>query len=141
MAIAFASGAWRGMEQQQIGYLVILEAAVVVLMTERLRNDVVAVLIIVALGVTRILEPAQAVAGFSSEPAVVVAGIFVMTGALHRTGVSETIGNWIGRLAGGSLTRSIAVIMPSVAALSAFTHHVTTTAIMVPVALNLSRDR
>ena len=129
------------MTQAQIVYLVILAAAVVVLMTERLRNDVVAVLIIVALGATRILEPAQAVAGFSSEPAVVVAGIFVMTGALHRTGVSETIGSWIGRLAGGSLTRSIAVIMPSVAALSAFTHHVTTTAIMVPVALNLSRDR
>ncbi|HET7768038.1 MAG TPA: SLC13 family permease, partial [Chloroflexota bacterium] len=68
-------------------------------------------------------------------------GIFVMAGALHQTGVSETIGSWIGRLAGGSLTRAIAVIMPSVAALSAFTHHVTTTAIMVPVTLNLSRER
>lgn len=129
------------MEQQQIIYLVILALAVAVLMTERLRNDLVAVLLIVALVVTRILKPEEAVAGFASEPAIVIAGIFVMTGALHQTGVSETIGGWIGRLAGGSLTRAIAVIMPSVAVLSAFTHHVTTTAIMVPVAMNLSRDR
>ena len=129
------------MTQAQIIYLVILAVAVVVLMTERLRNDLVAVLIIVALAVTRTLTPHEAVAGFASEPAIVIAGIFVMAGALHQTGVSETIGTWIGRLAGGSLTRAIAVIMPSVAALSAFTHHVTTTAIMVPVAMNLSRDR
>ncbi|MGI8423693.1 MAG: SLC13 family permease [Chloroflexota bacterium] len=129
------------MEQQQIIFLVILTVAVAVLMTERLRNDIVGVLIIVALAVTKILKPEQAVAGFASEPAIVIAGIFVMAGALHQTGVSETIGSWIGRLAGGSLTRAIAVIMPSVAALSAFTHHVTTTAIMVPVAANLSRER
>ncbi len=129
------------MQQQQIIYLVILAVAVIVLMTERVRNDIVAVLIVVALAVTHVLEPKEAVAGFSSEPAIVLAGIFVMAGALHQTGVSETIGSWIGRWAGSSLTRAIAVIMPSVAALSAFTHHVTTTAIMVPVALNLSRER
>ena len=128
------------MQTQQVIYLAILVAAIGVLMTERLRNDVVAVLIIVALAATRVLKPDEAVAGFASEPAVVVAGIFVMTGALYQTGVSETIGNWIGRAAGGSLTRALAVSMPSVAALSAFTHHVTTTAIMVPVAMNVSRE-
>jgi di/tricarboxylate transporter len=31
--------------------------------------------------------------------------------------------------------------MPSVAVLSAFTHHVTTTAVMLPVALDLARDK
>src|SRR5207248_5251043 len=40
-----------------------------------------------------------------------------------------------------SLTRAIAVIMPSVALMSAFTHHVTTTAIMLPITLDLSRER
>lgn len=129
------------MQQPQIIYLIILTIAVIVLMTERLRNDIVALLIIVALAVTRVLTPAQAVSGFSSEPALVVAGIFVMTGALHQTGVAGTIGTWIGRWAGTSLTRAIAVIMPSVAVLSAFTHHVTTTAIMVPVAADISREK
>jgi len=102
---------------------------------------VVAVLIVLALGGTGLLTPAEALAGFSSEPAIVVVSIFVLGAALHHTGVSETVGRWIGRAAGATLARANAVIMLSVAALSAFTHHVTTTAVMLPVTLNLARDK
>jgi di/tricarboxylate transporter len=126
---------------QQIWFLVILIAALVLFITEWLRTDVVAVMIVVALYVTRVLKADEALAGFSSEPAIVVAGIFVLSGALHVTALSDKIGNLIGKLAGKSLTRAIAVIMPSVALMSAFTHHVTTTAIMLPVTLDLSRER
>lgn len=126
---------------QQLSFFAILIVAFTLLLTEWLRNDLVAVLIILALYVTGVLKPQEALAGFSSEPAIVVAGIFVLSAGLHRTGVSETLGGWIGRLAGKSFSRAIAVIMPSVALLSAFTHHVTTTAVMLPVTLNLSRER
>jgi di/tricarboxylate transporter len=125
----------------QIAFFVILGAAFTLLITERLRNDVVAVLIVLALAVTGILKPAEALSGFSSEPAIVVAAIFVMSGALHRTGLADILGSWIGKLAGAGYTRAIAVIMPSVAILSAFTHHLTTTAVMLPVTLNLARER
>jgi di/tricarboxylate transporter len=125
----------------QIAFLVVLVAAFTLLITEKLRNDVVAVLIVLALAVTGVLKPAEALAGFSSEPAIVVAAIFVMSGALHRTGLSEVLGAWVGKLAGASYTRAIAVIMPSVAILSAFTHHLTTTAVMLPVTLTLARER
>src|SRR5204863_767188 len=47
---------------------------------------------------------------------------------------------WIGRIAGRSYARMLLVIMPSVALLSAFTHHVTTTAVMLPVALSLGKE-
>jgi di/tricarboxylate transporter len=130
-----------GLDTPQTLFFAILTVAFALLLTERLRNDLVAVLIVLALAVTGLLEPKEALAGFSSEPAIVVAAIFVLSEALHRTGVSETLGRWIGRLAGASWTRAIAVIMPAVALLSAFTHHVTTTAVMLPVALDLSRER
>jgi di/tricarboxylate transporter len=130
-----------GLSPQQILFFLILIAALVLFITEWLRTDIVAVLIVVALYATRILKPSEALAGFSSEPAIVVAGIFVLSGALHVTGLSDMIGERIGRLAGKGLTRAIAVIMPSVAVMSAFTHHVTTTAIMVPITLDLSRKR
>ena len=126
---------------QQLTFFAILIAAFGLLLTEKLRNDVVAVLIILALYVTGLLKPDDALSGFSSEPAIVVAGIFVLSAALHQTGLSETLGGWIGRLAGRSFARAIVVIMPAVALFSAFTHHVTTTAVMLPVALNLSRER
>ncbi len=130
-----------GLSPQQIFFLVILVAAIVLFVTEWIRTDVVAVLIVIALYATRVLSAQDALSGFSSEPAIVVAGIFVLSGALHTTGFSDTIGHWIGRLAGSSFTRAISVIMPSVAVLSAFSHHVTTTAIMVPVTLDLSRNK
>ncbi|MEP6707119.1 MAG: SLC13 family permease [Pyrinomonadaceae bacterium] len=126
---------------QQIFFIAILVIAIILFLTEWIRNDIVAVLIVLALYLTRVLKPEEALSGFSSEPAIVIAGIFVLSGALHVTGLSDTIGDWIGRLAGRSYSRAIAVIMPLVALLSAFTHHVTTTAIMVPVTLDLSRER
>jgi len=129
-----------GLDPQQILFLLILIAAIVLFMTEWIRTDIVAVMIVIALYVMRVLDAKDALSGFSSEPAIVIAGIFVLSASLHATGFSDTIGSWIGRLAGNSLSRAIVVIMPSVALLSAFTHHVTTTAMMVPVTLNLSRE-
>jgi di/tricarboxylate transporter len=130
-----------GLGPQQILFLLILIVAILLFVTEWIRPDVVAVMIVIALYATRVLDAKDALSGFSSEPAIVVAGIFVLSASLHVTGVSDTIGGWIGRLAGNSLTRAIAVIMPCVAVLSAFTHHVTTTAMMVPITLDVSRER
>ena len=126
---------------EQLSFFAILLVAFVLLATEKLRNDVVAVLLILALVASGILSPKEALAGFSSEPAIVVASVFVLSAALHATGVSEALGHWIGRLAGGGYARAVAVIMSSVAALSAFTHHVTMTAVMLPVTLDVARRR
>jgi di/tricarboxylate transporter len=126
---------------QQISFVVILVAAFGLLITERIRTDVIAILIILALYLTRVLSPVEALSGFGSEPAIVVAAIFVLSGALHQTALSDMIGRWIAHLAGSSYHRVIAVIMPSVALLSACTHHVTTTAVLLPITLKLSRER
>jgi di/tricarboxylate transporter len=130
-----------GLNPQQIVFLAILAIALVLFITEWIRPDVAAVLVVIALYLSRTLKPDEALSGFSSEPAIVIAGIFVVSAALHATGLSDRLGEWIGKFAGNSLGRAIAVIMPSVAVLSAFTHHVTTTAVMLPITLDLSRER
>src|SRR5690348_14798167 len=129
------------MTASQILYLAILIGAFALLITEKLRTDLVALLIIIVLYGTGLLDATGALSGFSSEPAITVAAIFVLGAAIHQTGLSNAIGGWVGRLAGRSAPRALAVIMPAVAVLSAFTHHVTTTAVMLPVTLSLSRDR
>ena len=126
---------------QQISFFVILVAAFGLLITERLRNDIVGVLIILTLALARVLSPAEALSGFASEPAIVVVSIFIISGAFHQTGLAELMGSWISRLAGKGYSRALVVIMLCVAILSAFTHHVTTTAVMLPVVLTLSRER
>lgn len=129
-----------GLTAAQLTLLVILSGAFVLLLTERIRIDLTAVLIIIALSITGILSPEEALSGLGSEPAVVAAAIFIMSGAMYTTGLSDRLGYWIGRLAGQSYHRMIAVIMTAVAALSAFTHHLTITAVMLPVTLKLSQD-
>ncbi|MFZ2168770.1 MAG: SLC13 family permease [Methylococcaceae bacterium] len=129
------------LNMNQLSFIVILVFAFGLLVTERIRNDIVAMLIVLALAVTDVLSPSEALSGFSSEPAIIVASIFVISGAFHQTGLAERIGVWIGRLAGSSYSRILAVVMTSVALLSAFNHHVTTTAVMLPVTLDLSRER
>ena len=124
----------------QIYLFIILTGAIILLFTEWIRIDLTAILIIVALGLTGVLEAEAALSGFSSEPAILLATVFVLNGALYHTGLSGRLGNWIKQLAGSSLERAIAVVMPSVALLSAFTHHVTITGLMLPPMLKLSRE-
>jgi di/tricarboxylate transporter len=127
-------------ETNQLILFAILIGSIVLLFAEWIRLDLTAILIILALSVSGVLAAEQALSGFSSEPAIILASIFVLSGALYHTGLSEQMGNWIKDLAGKSFTRTIGVVMPSVALLSAFTHHVTITAIMLPAMLKLSRE-
>jgi len=129
-----------GIELNQIYLFFILTGSVVLLFTEWIRIDLTAILIIVMLSMTGVLKAEDAVSGFSSEPAILLASVFVLNGALYHTGLSERLGNLIKQLAGKSLERAIAVVMPSVALLSAFTHHVTITGLMLPPLLKLSRE-
>ena len=80
---------------QQISFIIILVLAFGFLVTERIRSDVVAVLVVLALAITRVLSPAEALSGFSSEPAIVVVSIFVISAAFHQTGLADTIGQRI----------------------------------------------
>jgi di/tricarboxylate transporter len=130
-----------GLTTPQLLFFIILISAFWLLFTEWLKNDVVAVLLILALALTGLLKPSEALSGFGSEPAIIAASIFVLSEALNQTGISQAIGDWIGRLAGGGYPRIVSTLMLTVAGLSAFTHHVTTTAMMLPVTLDLARAR
>ncbi|MEO6064321.1 MAG: SLC13 family permease, partial [Lysobacterales bacterium] len=122
-------------------FLAILAAALYAFVAGKMRVDVVAMLTLLALVVTGLLDAREALSGFASEPAIIVATVFVISGALAATGVTEQIGQWIGRAGGRSETRAIGVIMPTVAALSAFSHHVMVTAMMLPILGRFAKER
>jgi di/tricarboxylate transporter len=126
---------------QQVTFLLILGAGLVLFVTEKFRVDVTAMLILAALTLTGILTADEALSGFSSEPALIVASVFVLSGGLAATGLTERIGAQIGRAAGGSEWRTIAVVMPAVAALAAFSHHLMVTAMMLPILMRIAREK
>jgi di/tricarboxylate transporter len=129
------------MEPQQIVFLAILAAALVLFVSGKLRVDVTAMLVLMALVLTGILDGKEALSGFSSEPAIIVAAVFILSAGLSATGITDRIGAAIGKAAGGSEWRAIAITIPAVAALSAFSHHLMVTAMMLPIMLRLARDK
>lgn len=129
------------MDQNQILFIGILAIALVLFIWEVVRVDIVGIFIILALSLTGLLEPKQAFSGFSSEPAIILSAVFVLSAGLSRTGVTDFIGRWIGKLAGSSETRINLVIMTGVAFMSAFTHHVMVTAMMLPIVMDICRNK
>src|SRR6476659_7643519 len=129
------------MDLHQILFLLILAGGLYLFVSERLRVDVTAMVVLLALVVSGVLDADQALSGFASEPAIIVAAVFVISGGLAATGITERLGQWIGRAAGRSEARAVAVLMPAVAALSSFTHHVMVTAMMLPITLRHAREQ
>ncbi len=127
------------MTQQQLIFVAIVVVTLVLFISERIRMDVAALLTQLALAATGILTPVEALSGFASEPAIIVASVFVISAALTQTGITERIGAGIARSAGAREWRAILVVMPAVAALAAFSHHLMITAMMLPIMMRLAR--
>ena len=125
----------------QLAFGLILAGGLYLFISEKLRVDVTAMLILLALVLTGVLDTRQALSGFASEPAIIVAAVFVISGALGATGISERLGSWVERASGEHEWRTIAVVMPLVALLASFTHHVMVTAMMLPLLLRHARNR
>jgi len=126
------------MPSDLVTVLAILVAALVLFVSDRVRLDLVALLVVVALVLSGVLTPQQALAGFADPLVVMIAALFVVSGAMVETGLAAAVGAWIARVAGGGAVRLTAALMTATAALSAFMSSTGTVAIMLPIAVRLA---
>jgi di/tricarboxylate transporter len=121
--------------------LVILVASVsILLIGTRLRPDLLALLTLVALGLTRLVTPDQALAGFSGTAVITILGIFMISEGLRQTGVTLAMGRFLLRLSGGGEVRSILVTMLTAAILSLFMNNIAAAGVLLPAVISLSRQ-
>lgn len=120
--------------------LSILTIAVVLFVTERLRVDVTALLILGALALTGLVTPDEALSGFSSPAVITVWAVFILSGGLARIGVANWIGRQLLRLAGGGEAQLVALIMLVSGLLSAFMNNVGVAALLLPVVMDIARQ-
>ncbi len=116
----------------------LLAVTVVLFASDRLRPDVVALLVIVALILGGILPVSVAVAGFGDPLIILIAGLFVVGEGLVRTGIAFQVGQGLARLAGASESRLLVLLMLAVAGLGAFMGSTGVVAIFIPVVLGLT---
>ena len=93
------------MDWEIIVVYVMLALTVVLFVTDRVRTDIVGLLIIVVLGVVGILEPKDLLLGFSNEALVTIAAMFVLSAALMRSGLVTTLGGKLADFSRGSPLR------------------------------------
>lgn len=101
--------------------------------------DVLALALLSVLLLLRIVKPGDAFTGFGSDTVMMIAGLFVMTDALVRTGVVDSLGRYLQRYGGQSPYVMAIIIMVVVAGLSAFISNTAATAVFVPVTIGLAK--
>lgn len=119
--------------------LLLLLAALVLFVTEWLRMDVVALLVLCVLALLGLVSPAEAVSGFSNPAVITVWAMFIMSEGLTRAGIADSIGRRVIRLSGSSETQMIIVIMLVSGLLSAFMSNIGVVALLLPVTVEAAR--
>ncbi len=117
----------------------ILVGAIVLFVTEKLRADLVALLVMLALALSGVLTGDQAIAGFSNEAVITIASVLILSGGLMRSGVAHLIGRRVLRYAGRKPARLTPVLMMTVGLLSGIMNDIGITALMLPVVLEIAR--
>jgi di/tricarboxylate transporter len=123
----------------ELALLVIVGAALTLIISNWLRPDLVALLVLLALALSGLLPPEQALAGFSRPAVLTIVGLFVITAALERTGVVQWLADRLADLSGGSEQRMIAVFMGAGALLSLVMNNIAAGAVLLPAAVNVAR--
>ncbi|MFU8771841.1 MAG: SLC13 family permease, partial [Anaerolineales bacterium] len=119
--------------------LAIIFVAVILFATEKLRVDVIALLVLLTLILTGLLEPLEAFSGFSNPAVITVWAVYIVSGGLFRTGVADLLGEQIIRIAGKSEPRLIVIIMLACGTMSAFMNNIGATAVLLPAVVGISR--
>ncbi|MFT8210781.1 MAG: SLC13 family permease [Symbiopectobacterium sp.] len=126
------------MNRELLWVLSLLLIAILLFSNNKLRMDVVALLVIIAFVLSGTLTLSEALVGFSDPNVILIAALFVIGEGLVRTGVAYQVGEWLIRAAGSSEIKMLVLLMLTVAALGAFMSSTGVVAIFIPVVLGVS---
>ncbi len=119
--------------------LLTLGVAVVLFVSERLRVDLIALLVLSALALLGLVTPTEALLGFSNPAVITIWAVFIIGGGLSKTGVGVIIGRQLLRLAGPGEVRLIVLIMLTTGVLSGFMNNIGVAALLLPVVMDIAR--
>ena len=119
--------------------LIILAISAILFVSGKLRSDLVAICSALALVLTGILSPEEALSGFSNPIVIMMGGLFIVGGGIFGTGLAKRIGSGILGMAGTNETRLFILLMLTTAGVGAFVSNTGTVAIMLPIVVSMAR--
>ncbi|MCF6288569.1 MAG: SLC13 family permease [Proteobacteria bacterium] len=118
--------------------LAILAYTVLLFMTEVIRIDVAAILILVFLGLTGLVPDTHLFEGFASNAVLSIIAVMILGAGLDRTGVMNKVAGFIMKIGGKSEKTVIPVVSTTVGVISGFMQNVGATALFLPVMSRIS---
>jgi di/tricarboxylate transporter len=119
------------MSRDLIVTLAILSITLILFVSERFSVDLVALLVLVALGLTRVLTPQEVFSGLSDPAVITILAIFVLAHSLEVTGVADRMGAFIARTRGGEFRLTLK-LMFTAAFMSLFMNNIAVASILMP---------
>jgi di/tricarboxylate transporter len=129
-----------GMTGEILLTLLVTVGALLLFMWNRFRVDVVGIIVMVTLILLGLVTPREGISGFANEAMITVAAMFVLSGALIRTGVVDSLAKVMARVAGKSELRLIGVTLLIAVPISAFLNNTPVVIVLMPVILGIARD-
>lgn len=104
----------------------------------RLRADIVALIALLVLTFSGILDTNEALSGFSNPIVIMMVGLFVIGGAIFNTGLAKMIGARLSKLGHGSPTRLFLVVVLATGLIGGFVSNTGTVALMLPIVVSMA---
>ena len=122
--------------------LVLVGFTMAMFLFERIRADVVALVVLVVLGITGLIAPEEIFGGFSGNAVMSIIATTILGAGLDRTGALNRLASWLLRRAHGREGRLLGLTSAVAALNSSFMQNPSVMALYLPVASQLaSRTR
>lgn len=118
--------------------LAVLAGAIALFVTEIVRIDVAAILILVTVGVLGLVDSSMLFAGFSSNAVISIIAVMILGAGLDRVGVMNSVAAFLQKIGGRTESRILALISGTVAGISGFMQNIGAAALFLPVTERLA---
>jgi di/tricarboxylate transporter len=107
--------------------------AIVLFATEKLRIDAVALLVLSGLAMLGLVDPGQALSGFSNQATITVAAMFILAAGLQNSGALSGIGHLLGRAKSPFLF--LVALFAILAVVAPFVNNTAVVAVFMPIVI------
>lgn len=125
---------------EMILVILMIAVAVFLFVTEWIRLDVVAILMMVVLPLLHLVTPKEAFIGLSSNAVVSIIAVIIIGAGLDKTGLINKLIKPILKIAGKSQSNIIIAISLAIAAISSFMQNIGAAALFLPAIQRISKS-
>jgi len=119
--------------------LLILTLSIVLFLSERFTVDLVALIVLIALGLSGVLTLGEVFSGFSDPSVMTIIAIFILALSIEKTGLAQRMGESISGIANKSETLLIMALMGMSAGMSLIMNNIAVVSILLPATSAISK--